>query len=171
MAIASVITLLYTSLYTTFAYMIPGYQTFKAIERKGTEDVRQWSIYWAVLATFYTLQWVIDFALCWLPFYYIFKLGFLLALWHPSTQLALTLYSKVFSPLVQTYEADIDMLYHDTKAKAADLLGQHTSSLKAQARNWSGQATVLLKNVQQKALDRAKAAKGDAGVGHGLHTE
>jgi hypothetical protein len=41
-----------------------------------------------------------------------------------------------------------------------------------QARNLSGQATVLLKNVQQKAMERAKQARGaDASVGHGLHAE
>jgi hypothetical protein len=37
------------------------------------------------------------------------------------------------------------------------------------------QATVLLKNIQQKALERAKTARGpaaaDATAGHGLHTE
>jgi hypothetical protein len=53
-------------------------------------------------------------------------------------------------------------------------MGQHASTLKGQARNLSGQATVMLKNIQQKALDKAKAGRaagGDAAVGHGLHSE
>jgi hypothetical protein len=56
-----------------------------------------------------------------------------------------------------------------------DLMGQHASTLKGQARNFSGQASVMLKNIQQKAMDRAKAARApsgaDAAVGHGLHSE
>jgi hypothetical protein len=35
-----------------------------------------------------------------LPFYYIAKLGFLVALWHPSTKLASSIYAKAVAPLV-----------------------------------------------------------------------
>lgn len=45
--------------------------------------MKDWAEYWVVLSTFYVTQWAIDFVLCWLPFYYIAKLGFLCALWHP----------------------------------------------------------------------------------------
>lgn len=46
MAVAATVTLLYTMIYSSFAYILPGYQTFKAIERRGSEDVRQWAVYW-----------------------------------------------------------------------------------------------------------------------------
>lgn len=46
MAVAATVSLLYTLIYSSFAYILPGYQTFKAIERRGTEDVRQWAVYW-----------------------------------------------------------------------------------------------------------------------------
>lgn len=72
-----------------------------------------------MLAAFIVTQWAIDFVLCWLPFYYVAKLGFLLALWHPSTRLAASLYQKVLSPLAITYEADIDRLHYDLRAKGA----------------------------------------------------
>jgi hypothetical protein len=91
----------------------------QAIERKGTSDVKDWAEYWVVLSTFYVTQWAIDFVLCWLPFYYIAKLGFIMALWHPSTRLAQSLYQKVLSPLAITYEADIDRLHQDVRTKAA----------------------------------------------------
>lgn len=55
----------------------------QAIEKKGSSDVKDWAEYWVVLSTFYVTQWAIDCVLCWLPFYYIAKLGFLCALWHP----------------------------------------------------------------------------------------
>jgi hypothetical protein len=91
----------------------------QAIEKKGTGDVKDWAEYWVVLSTFYVTQWAIDFVLCWLPFYYVAKLGFLLALWHPSTRVAQSLYQKVLSPLAITYEADIDRLHADFRTKTA----------------------------------------------------
>lgn len=91
----------------------------QAIEKKGSSDVKDWAEYWVVLSTFYVTQWAIDFVLCWLPFYYIAKLGFILALWHPSTRVAQSLYQKVLSPLAITYEADIDRLHQDLRVKTA----------------------------------------------------
>uniref|UniRef100_A0A383W286 HVA22-like protein n=1 Tax=Tetradesmus obliquus TaxID=3088 RepID=A0A383W286_TETOB len=218
MPIAATASLVYSMLFATFAYLLPGYQTFKAVERKSSDDVREWACYWTVLATLYCLQPFIDLLASWLPFYYLAKLGFLLGLWYPSTKWAQYLYARGFSPLVSSYEADIDKLYMDGRTKLADLMGQHASTLKShsltllilpeatslislllrhsftlqladlladlmgqhastlkgQARNLSGQATVLLKNIQQKAMDKAKAGRapgGDATAGHGLHTE
>lgn len=81
--------------------------------------MKDWAEYWVVLSTFYVTQWAIDFVLCWLPFYYIAKLGFILALWHPSTRVAQSLYQKVLSPLAITYEADIDRLHQDLRVKTA----------------------------------------------------
>lgn len=62
---------------------LPHSPTQQAIEKKGTSDVKDWAEYWVVLSTFNVTQWAIDFVLCFLPFYYIAKLGFLCALWHP----------------------------------------------------------------------------------------
>jgi receptor expression-enhancing protein 5/6 len=174
MAVAATITLLYTMIYSLLAYILPGYQTFKAIERRGTEDVRQWAVYWVVLAVFYCSQVAFDLLLSWLPLYYAGKLAFILALWHPNTQLAQSIYIKVFRPMLNEYEADIDKAVMDLRTKATDLVGQQASNVRTHARQLSGQATVMLKNIQQKAADRAKAARGpgaQATAGHGLHTE
>ncbi|KIZ02354.1 Receptor expression-enhancing protein 2 [Monoraphidium neglectum] len=100
MAIAATFSLFYTILFGSFAYAIPAYSTFKAVEKKGGEDVREWAQYWVIFAVFILSQWLVDFLLCWLPFYYIAKLGFLVALWHPSTKLASSIYAKAFAPLV-----------------------------------------------------------------------
>ncbi|KAF6257201.1 TB2/DP1, HVA22 family-domain-containing protein [Scenedesmus sp. NREL 46B-D3] len=175
MPIAATMSLGYSLLFASFAYLLPGYQTFKAIEKKGSDDVREWACYWTVLATFYCMQPFIDLVLSWLPFYYLFKLGFLLGLWYPSTKWAQGVYARAFRPLVSSYEADIDKFCMDGKTKLTDLMGQHATTIKGQARNISGQASVVLKNIQQKAMDRARVAPrapaGDAAVGHGLHSE
>lgn len=56
---------------------------------------------------------------------------------------------------------------------SADLLGQHANTLKVQARKVSGQAGVLIKNIQQRALEKAKQGRVpvDTTAGHGLHAE
>jgi len=139
MPVASIVTLAYNFIYCSLAYIVPGYQTFKAIEKKGSSDVKDWAEYWVVFSTFYVTQWLLDFVLSWLPFYYLFKLGFILALWHPSTRVAQSLYQKALSPLAITYEADIDRLHADLRTKTADLVGQHANTLKLQARKvWPG---------------------------------
>jgi hypothetical protein len=49
----------------------------------------------------------------------ILQLGFILGLWYPSTKWAQSVYAKVFSPLVSSYEADIDKLYMDGRTKVS----------------------------------------------------
>ncbi len=129
-----------------------------------------------VFAAFIVLQPFADLVLSWLPFYYLAKLAFLAALWHPASRWSHSIYDKVFNPLISSYEADIDRLYMDARTKAADMIEQHASTLRTQARTLSGRATVALKGIQQKALERAKAARAPGGAdggaaGHGLHTE
>jgi hypothetical protein len=174
MAIAATLSLLYSVTYGVLAYLIPGYLTFKAVESKATEPSREWGMYWVVLAAFSCLSWFIDLLLCWLPFYYPAKLFFLYTLWAPSFKLAQTVYIKVVSPLLASYEADIDKAMAEGRVKLGDLVGHHSQSLKVAARDWSGKASVALKNVQQKALEKAKAAgasrKGFAGA-DGVHTD
>lgn len=104
MAVASMITLLYTATYILVAFVLPAYNTYKALEHHGDHDVRAWGIYWVVLAAISCLHYVVDCALCWLPGYYAIKLGFIVALWHPSVRLAEAMYDKVLSPLLATYE-------------------------------------------------------------------
>lgn len=56
----------------------------------------------------------------------------------------------------------------------ADLMGQHATTLKAHIKQATGRAGVLVKNIQQRALEKAKQARGpvaDTTAGHGLHAE
>ncbi|WIA13879.1 hypothetical protein OEZ85_002451 [Tetradesmus obliquus] len=81
-----------------------AYLTYIAIEHKGNEDVRNWAVYWATLALLSCSHSALDCVLCWLPFYNLLKLGFLLALWHPNTQLALWLYDRSVGQLLGSNE-------------------------------------------------------------------
>jgi receptor expression-enhancing protein 5/6 len=81
-----------------------AYFTFKALEHKGDLDVRNWAVYWTILALFTCCHSLLDCSLCWLPGYYFLKLGFMAALWHPNMQLAVWLYERSVGPLLGTYE-------------------------------------------------------------------
>ena len=68
----------------------------------------------------------------------------------------------------RSYEADIDRFVSEGRAKAGDLVGQHSAQLRSQARQALGQGTVMLKNIQQK-VGLPPAALGAApGCGRGV---
>jgi len=171
MAVAYVASLVYKVIYAVVAYLIPAYQSFKAIEKRGNEDVKDWTIYWVVLSALYCTQWLIDFLLCWLPLYYIAKLGFLVALWHPSTRVALTIYNKLFHPLLTSYEADIDKAVVETRTRGLDIVGQQAGTLRGVAQKLSAQGTTALTGLKTKIVERTKAGKPAADATHGLHSE
>ena len=52
------------------------------------------------------------------------------------------------------------------KAKAGDLAGQHSAQLRSRLRGLAGQGTVVLKNIQEKAMERAKAASAKIPAAH-----
>lgn len=111
-----------------------------------------------MLSALHCLSWLLDGALSWLPFYYVAKLAFVGALWHPSSRLASAIYAKFFAPLVGQYEADIDRAVSEARLRAGDLASAHGKALQTQARELTGRATVVLKDLQQKAVERARAA-------------
>lgn len=172
MAIAYTASLLYSFIYAVVGYAVPAYYSFKAIERKGGDDIKEWTEYWVVLSALYCFQWLIDFLLCWLPLYFLAKLGFIVALWHPSTHLSQTIYRKMFSPLLNTYEADIDKMVVETKTRGVDIVGQHAGTLKVTAQKLGVQASSAFTQLKTKTLERARSSKAPtADATHGLHSE
>lgn len=57
----------------------------------------------------------------------------------------------------------------------ADVVGQQASILRVHLRHLSGQAGVMIKNIQQRAMEKAKQGRAspvaDTTAGHGLHAE
>ena len=49
-----------------------------AIESKTKGDDTQWLVYWVIFAIFSIMEVFVDLVLYWIPFYYAFKLAFLL---------------------------------------------------------------------------------------------
>lgn len=57
---------------------------------------------------------------CRLPMYYTAKVAFVIYLWHPKTQGAISLYTHTVKPLLQQNEALIDQYFEGGKAWLAD---------------------------------------------------
>jgi receptor expression-enhancing protein 5/6 len=89
-------------------FVYPAYCSFKAIESEAKPDDIQWLTYWVVYACFNIIEVFADFLLYWIPFYYAFKLGFLLWLFMPSTQGASFLYNHFLAPFLKAHESRID---------------------------------------------------------------
>ena len=66
--------------------MFPAYQTILAIEKKNKGDDTQWLVYWILYSFFSVIETFQDFILYWIPFYFAFKLAFLLWAMLPQTR-------------------------------------------------------------------------------------
>ncbi|TDH70105.1 hypothetical protein CCR75_009088 [Bremia lactucae] len=89
-------------------FVYPAYCSFKAVESDDKKDDVQWLTYWVVYACFILVEIFVDFLLYWIPFYYAFKLGFLLWLFMPSTLGASFLFMHFLAPFLKSQESRID---------------------------------------------------------------
>ncbi|KAJ2488631.1 ER membrane protein DP1/Yop1 [Coemansia sp. RSA 2050] len=83
---------------TGFGYA--AYASFNAIESPGKEDDVQWLTYWVVFGFCNVAEYFTGLLTYWIPFYYVFKLGFLIWLMMPSTRGAEKLYLSTIKPVV-----------------------------------------------------------------------
>ena len=67
-----------SSLSSLVGFVYPAYKSFQAIESKTKGDDTQWLVYWVIFAIFSILEVFVELVLYWIPFYYAFKLAFLL---------------------------------------------------------------------------------------------
>lgn len=100
-------------------FVYPAFKTFEAIESKVRAEDTQWLIYWVVYAFFSIMEVFIDFLLYWIPFFYAFKLAFLLWAMLPQTKGAKFLYDSFLKDFLKKNESKIDAVLADAK-KSAD---------------------------------------------------
>jgi receptor expression-enhancing protein 5/6 len=95
-------------------FVYPAFQSFEAIEHKAKGDDIQWLVYWVVFAFFAVIETFRDFLLYWIPFYYAFKLAFLLWAMLPQTKGAKFLYDSVLKDFLKK-ENRIDAAMAESK--------------------------------------------------------
>ena len=87
---------------------LPAYWSIKAIESAEYDDDKQWLTYWAIYGLFTLLDHFANFILRIFPFYFIFKILFLIWCFMPNTMGALFIYNKFVEPYFKKYEDKID---------------------------------------------------------------
>jgi receptor expression-enhancing protein 5/6 len=65
-------------------FVYPAFVSLKALE-SGKADA-QWVFYWITFGMFSLFDYFSDVLLKWFPFFYIFKVGFLVYMFLPQTQ-------------------------------------------------------------------------------------
>ena len=88
--------------------ILPAYWSIKAIESPEYDDDKQWLTYWAIYGLFTLLDQFASIILRIFPFYFIFKIIFLIWCFMPNTMGALFIYNKFVGPYFKKYEERID---------------------------------------------------------------
>jgi len=99
-------------------FCYPAFKSFEALETKIKGDDTQWLVYWVIYAFFSIIEVFADFLLYWIPFYYAFKMAFLLWAFLPQTRGAKYLYDCFLKDLLKKNESRIDQAMADAKKKA-----------------------------------------------------
>jgi receptor expression-enhancing protein 5/6 len=107
------------SLCSIIGFVYPAFKSLQAIESKVRGDDTQWLIYWVVYCIFSMIEVFTDFLLYWIPFYYAFKLAFLLWAMLPQTKGAKFLYDSFLKDFLKKNESKIDAALNDAKRTAS----------------------------------------------------
>jgi len=93
---------------TVVGILYPAIWSIRAIESTGTDDDKQWLTYWVVFAIFTFIDMFSGFVLKFIPFYFFFKLIFLVWCFMPNTRGASFIYDKFIIKIFQKYEGKIN---------------------------------------------------------------
>lgn len=83
-------------------------------------DDRQWLTYWVLFSATNFFDYFTGNVLSWIPFYYTFKLLFIVYLFFPSTKGGLAIYEKFILPIIIRYEGEErrSKLSRDSRSKS-----------------------------------------------------
>eukprot|EP00590_Aulacoseira_subarctica_P006610 CAMPEP_0172436638 /NCGR_PEP_ID=MMETSP1064-20121228/71826_1 /TAXON_ID=202472 /ORGANISM="Aulacoseira subarctica , Strain CCAP 1002/5" /LENGTH=205 /DNA_ID=CAMNT_0013185055 /DNA_START=451 /DNA_END=1068 /DNA_ORIENTATION=- len=145
------------SLCNVVGFVYPAFKSFQAIESKVRGDDTQWLIYWVVYAFFSIIEVFVDFLLYWIPFYYAFKLAFLLWAMLPQTRGAKFLYDSFLRDFLKKNESKIDAALNDAKRSAATVASEVAgAAAEISSAGLSASGAFALKNNVDKFNDETK---------------
>lgn len=78
----------------------PGIMSLAAIRSKSMDDDKQWLTYWVLFAACNFLDYLFGSLVAYIPFYYTFKLGFVVYLFLPVTRGSFIIYEKIIYPKI-----------------------------------------------------------------------
>jgi receptor expression-enhancing protein 5/6 len=112
------------SLTSIVGFVYPAFKSFQAIETKSKGDDTQWLVYWVIFAFFTIAETFVDYLLYWIPFYFAFKLAFLLWCMLPQTKGAKFLYDSFLKDFLKKNESRIDAALADAKKNAGSIASE-----------------------------------------------
>lgn len=106
----------------------PSFWTIKALEQNSNDELKKWLIYWVVFSTFIFFDRGFPIIVKFIPFYFFFKLLFLMILIMPGSTLCSTVYYLVVKRFYGYYEEKIDSYVSGVKEYSKDMF--HENNLK-----------------------------------------
>ena len=128
-------------------FLYPAFKSFQALENRVSSEVTQWLIYWVVFSFFSIIEVFVDVLLYWIPFYYSFKVAFLLWAMMPQTRGAKFLYDSFLKDFLKKNESKIDAALADAKTSAGKVAVEASGAAKEVA---SSLASTLNKTAGDK---------------------
>mmetsp|Transcript_21971 Transcript_21971/g.47720 ORF Transcript_21971/g.47720 Transcript_21971/m.47720 type:complete len:197 (+) Transcript_21971:121-711(+) len=111
-------------------FLYPAFKSLQALEHRASSEVTQWLIYWVVYSFFSIIEVFIDALLYWIPFYYAFKIAFLLWAMLPQTRGAKFLYDSFLKDFLKSNESKIDAALKDAKTSAGKVTAEAKKATK-----------------------------------------
>ncbi|XP_064470246.1 receptor expression-enhancing protein 4-like [Ornithodoros turicata] len=103
----------------TVGALYPAYASCKAVDSRNARQYVHWMMYWIVLASFLTMEPIVDCMLANIPFYNQLKMGIVFWLQSPTNKGASLIFRKVILPQFTRCAAEIDLCVAKINAEAA----------------------------------------------------
>ena len=131
--------------------LYPAFWTIKSIENDDLEEQKNWLTYWAVFGSFVLIDMFSPVIVKIIPFYFVFKIIFLIMLFMPGSKVGPFIYGILVKKILGKYEDEIDNAFDqmDEILKHNNNDSNDNSSIKAKK--------LKLKNL--KNMDIADAVK------------
>jgi len=146
-----------------FAFLLPVFGTYKALSHRPVSEpeLERWSQYWSVIGVIVAFEYLAEFLISWLPFYWEFKTLFLLWLALPQTQGSTYIYQMYLQPFFQKNEVELDADILSINAKTFAFIQSRLAAL------WQIVWGAINKNAaarQQATPNQAPPAAPGAGL-------
>ncbi|KAJ3567418.1 hypothetical protein NP233_g6383 [Leucocoprinus birnbaumii] len=124
------------------AFLYPGYASYKTLSQRpaSEEELERWLMYWSVLGFVVGIEYVAEWVISWIPFYYTLKTFFLLYIALPQFKGSSYLYKTHLQPFFRTHETQIDSTLARLKSRLYAFLQQRARMIWEQAAVAMGQA-------------------------------
>ena len=131
--------------------LYPAFWTIKSIENDDLAEQKNWLTYWAVFGSFVLIDMFSPVIVKIIPFYFVFKIVFLIMLFMPGSKVGPFIYGILVKKILGKYEDEIDNAFDqmDEILKQNNNDSNDNSSIKAKK--------LKLKNL--KNMDIADAVK------------